>query len=70
MTKTVSAKALEVLASNIERHAKENLESWIVLGRSGRYSEEMEKAAAVRHALGIKNIAARRAFLVSRNIDA
>lgn len=70
MTKTVSAKALEALASSIERNAKENLGAWIVLGMSSRYSEEMEKVAAVRRAIGLKNIAERRAFLVCSGIDA
>lgn len=54
---------LTVEADNLERHAKESLETWIVLGQIAKYEEAMELARKMRHAMTIKGLDGRREYL-------
>lgn len=47
----------------MEIDAEANLPAWIVMGQVNRYAEDLGKAAVLRKAIEIKNIAQRRAFL-------
>jgi hypothetical protein len=67
---TVSAKWLEMAATKLEMEADASLTTWIVLGQAHRYCEDMGKARAMRQAIGIKDIAARRHFLRAIGIEA
>lgn len=67
---TVSAKWLEMAATKLEMSADDSLQAWIILGQAHRYCEDMGKARAMRQAIGIKNMGARREFLRAIGIDA
>lgn len=68
--KTVSIKWLNACAAALEDGANENLPFWTVLGLASRYGEQMGKAAVLRRAADIKNIADRRAFLRANGVTA
>ena len=59
----VSKKCLEMLAIKIELDAEASLSSWILLGQSDRYGEDLGKAAMLRKATEIKDISQRREFI-------
>ena len=54
---------LEIEANNVERFAKDALTSWVLLGQTERYVEEMRKVYALRRAMTIKGVRARREYL-------
>jgi hypothetical protein len=60
---TVSEKWLEIAAIKLEFDAESNLQAWIILGQSSRYSENLGMASVLRRAIEIKNIRQRRDFL-------
>lgn len=68
--KTVSTSWLLSAASQLEKDAEESLQAWIILGQSGRYCENLGKAAMLRRAAEIKSIAARRDFLRANGVEA
>ena len=67
---TVAEKWLEMAATKLEMDAESSLQSWIILGHAHRYCEDMGKARAMRQAIAIKNMSARREFLRAIGIDA
>jgi len=69
-TKTVSTKWLESAAAELEQSATESLQAWILMGVAQRYSNDMDKAAILRKAAGIKSIADRRLFLRGNGVEA
>jgi hypothetical protein len=67
---TVSAEWLQMEAARLEMNAEQSLPTWIVLGQTHRYCEDMGLARALREAAQIKNIGTRRTFLRALGIDA
>lgn len=60
---TVNSKALAAHADSIERSANDNLNAWILLGQSERYSAEMATVRAVRAAAAERSVYVRREIL-------
>ena len=67
---TVSTKWLTMAAIKLEMAAEQSLPAWIILGQAQRYCEDLGKAAILRRAAGIKDIAARRHFLRANGVEA
>lgn len=67
---TVSANWLSSGADKLESDAEANFTAWIACGQSAKYGEAKDKARTMREAMRIRNIGERRAFLLSRGIDA
>lgn len=67
---TVNAKWLEMAAIKLEMDAEQALTSWIILGQSARYCENLGKSAMLRRAATIKNMGERRHFLRSNGVEA
>ncbi len=67
---TVSSKWLEMAAIKLEMDAEQSLPAWILLGQAHRYCEDLGKAAILRRAKDIKNMADRRAYLSGHGIAA
>lgn len=67
---TVSAKWLEMAAIRLEMEAEESMTTWIILGQSSRYCENLGKASVLRRAATIKNIGQRREFLRHNGVEA
>jgi hypothetical protein len=67
---TVSIKWLLGAAEFFEQGAEEALPTWIVLGLTHRYAENMSKAAVFRRAAQMKSISERRQFLRANGIAA
>ncbi len=57
-------------ADRTEQFANDSLTAWILLGQQHRFSEEMKKAHALRHAAQINSIAERRVFLKNNGVEA
>tara|TARA_R110000868_G_C10435953_1_gene724873 strand:- start:224 stop:439 length:216 start_codon:yes stop_codon:yes gene_type:complete len=55
-------------ANSLEKHAKDSLTSWIILGMSEKYSRVMGAVYALRAAADMKRIGDRRDYL--RDVDA
>lgn len=67
---TVSVKWLIGAAEFFEKSAEEALPTWVVLGLTHRYAENMSKAAVFRRAAQMKSISERRQFLRANGIEA
>ena len=62
---TISAKWLNQTADQLDRDAEQNLQAWVLLGQSNRYTETKTRARMLRRAAEIKNIGERREYLRS-----
>jgi len=67
---TVSTKWLEMAAIKLEMNAEDALPSWILLGQTARYCEDLGRAAMLRRAAKIKSVAQRRDFLRENGVAA
>lgn len=67
---TVSAQWLKMAATELEIDAEDSLPTWIVLGQTHRYCENLGKAAMLRKAASIKSISERREFLRINGVEA
>lgn len=54
---------LGIEASSIERHAKESLRAWVILGQVSKYEAAMDTVRRLRHAVTIKGLRARKEYL-------
>ena len=66
---TVSKEVLQSLAASIERDAKASLTSYVLLGQTERYGDEMRRAATLRHAAAQRSIYVRREILRASGFD-
>ena len=67
---TASAKWLRMAAISLDMQADDSLTAWVFLGQTHRYAENKIKAAALRHAAGIKNLGERREYLRNNGVEA